>query len=191
MKNMLLCIIVGAIVAQIWGTISWMVLPWHNLDFKQFKNDNTKVFNVSSVLGFDETASVVNYIATLKLGKKNYMGEAVYGNNNVAEYNIIFFTNEKKYVRERNYLSSLQKNIVVKDKDLSYVFDIKQEMLLRDGRLETEDIQQELDYAKSMFKFREASPDNISITKTASKINKSHWCDPFASHLHLFHCIHL
>ncbi len=33
-------------MAQIWGMISWMVLPWHNLDFKQFSSDTA----VSEVL---------------------------------------------------------------------------------------------------------------------------------------------
>lgn len=39
MKKLILCSLAGAIMAQIWGMISWMVLPWHNLDFKQFQND--------------------------------------------------------------------------------------------------------------------------------------------------------
>lgn len=28
----------GAVIAQIWGMLSWMVLPWHNMDMRQFKN---------------------------------------------------------------------------------------------------------------------------------------------------------
>lgn len=39
MKKLILCALLAAIVAQLWGMISWMVLPWHMTDFKQFKND--------------------------------------------------------------------------------------------------------------------------------------------------------
>ena len=40
MKNLILCSLAAAITAQFWGTISWMVLGWHNADFKQFSNDS-------------------------------------------------------------------------------------------------------------------------------------------------------
>ena len=40
MKKFILCVLAGAIVAQIWGMISWMALPWHMLDFKQFSDDD-------------------------------------------------------------------------------------------------------------------------------------------------------
>jgi len=39
MKKLIWCAIVAAVVAQVWGMVSWMVLPWHMLDFKQFKDD--------------------------------------------------------------------------------------------------------------------------------------------------------
>ncbi|OUR95823.1 hypothetical protein A9Q84_15090 [Halobacteriovorax marinus] len=38
MKKFLATVIVGAVVAQIWGMLSWMVLPWHNVDMKKFNN---------------------------------------------------------------------------------------------------------------------------------------------------------
>ena len=47
MKKLLMCAIAGAFVAQIWGTISWVALPWHNLDFKEFKDADA----VAEVLG--------------------------------------------------------------------------------------------------------------------------------------------
>ncbi|MEX0962257.1 MAG: hypothetical protein WDZ28_05330 [Simkaniaceae bacterium] len=31
--------IIGAIIAFIWGFVSWMVLPWHEMSLKGFKND--------------------------------------------------------------------------------------------------------------------------------------------------------
>jgi hypothetical protein len=38
MKKIIACGLVGALVAQIWGTISWVALPWHMGDFKEFTN---------------------------------------------------------------------------------------------------------------------------------------------------------
>ena len=40
MKKLLICALVAAVVAQAWGMVSWMVLPWHNLDFQRFKNES-------------------------------------------------------------------------------------------------------------------------------------------------------
>lgn len=40
MKKIIVCSLVGAVVAQIWGMASWMVLPWHNWDFREFKNES-------------------------------------------------------------------------------------------------------------------------------------------------------
>lgn len=39
MKKCVMGVVAAAVVAQIWGMISWMALPWHNMDFKQFKNE--------------------------------------------------------------------------------------------------------------------------------------------------------
>lgn len=39
MKKMIMAAVAGAIVAQIWSMLSWMVLPWHNIDIKAFKSD--------------------------------------------------------------------------------------------------------------------------------------------------------
>lgn len=39
MKRWIVCSLAAAITAQIWGTISWMALPWHNMDFRQFTNE--------------------------------------------------------------------------------------------------------------------------------------------------------
>ncbi len=41
MMRFLVSILLGAVVAQIWGTISWMVLPWHNVDMRPFENGET------------------------------------------------------------------------------------------------------------------------------------------------------
>lgn len=46
MKKLILCALAAAVVVQIWGTISWMILPWHELDFRQFSNDE----NIATVL---------------------------------------------------------------------------------------------------------------------------------------------
>lgn len=40
MKKFILGTLAGAIIAQVWGVFSWMVLPWHNLDFRQFANES-------------------------------------------------------------------------------------------------------------------------------------------------------
>ena len=39
MKNLIICSLVAALVAWVWGMISWMALPWHSLDFREFSND--------------------------------------------------------------------------------------------------------------------------------------------------------
>ena len=39
MKRWVLCVLAGALVAQVWGMISWMALPWHNVDMRTFKDD--------------------------------------------------------------------------------------------------------------------------------------------------------
>ena len=44
-KKSVITVVVGAIVAFAWSTISWMALGWHMTDFKQFKND-TMVMDV-------------------------------------------------------------------------------------------------------------------------------------------------
>ena len=33
------CAIIGGIVVFLWGTISWMVLPWHEMTMHKFKNE--------------------------------------------------------------------------------------------------------------------------------------------------------
>lgn len=38
MKTILKGTIIGGIIAFVWGTISWMVIPWHQAMFQQFKN---------------------------------------------------------------------------------------------------------------------------------------------------------
>ncbi|MFI4937828.1 MAG: hypothetical protein ACHQJ6_04880 [Candidatus Berkiellales bacterium] len=43
MKKCLGAPLAGAIVAFIWASISWMVLPWHNLDMKSFKDDGVAI----------------------------------------------------------------------------------------------------------------------------------------------------
>lgn len=131
-------------------------------NFKGFIKDNSKLFKVTGVLGTDEVSNIVNYISSFSLNNKDYMGEAVYGNNNVAEYNIVFFTKRSKYASKREFLSSLQKNITIKDKELSYIFDIKQEMLLKGGKLSADDIENQLRYAKELFDFRDTAPSYIS-----------------------------
>lgn len=133
-----------------------------NRNFKIFENDNINVFKVSNVLGSDDIASFVEYLASFDLSGKNYMGSAIYGNNNVAEYNIIFFSEYKRFARDRDYLSSLQKNISIKDKELAYVFDIKQQMLFQTGPLKEDQLKSELKYAKNLFEFRETAPDNLA-----------------------------
>ena len=39
MKKLVLVALAGAVVAHLWGMLSWMALPWHYSDFKQFSND--------------------------------------------------------------------------------------------------------------------------------------------------------
>lgn len=46
MKKLILCSLLGAVIAQAWGFFSWAILPWHMLDFKQFKNGD----NVAAVM---------------------------------------------------------------------------------------------------------------------------------------------
>jgi hypothetical protein len=40
MGKMIKCVFAATVVAQIWGMISWMALPWHNMDFVTFKDDS-------------------------------------------------------------------------------------------------------------------------------------------------------
>ena len=46
MKKLVVCAFAAALVAQVWGMVSWMGLSWHMLDFKQFSNGD----NVAEVL---------------------------------------------------------------------------------------------------------------------------------------------
>ena len=45
MKPLLLSSLLGAVVAFLWGMISWMVLPWHDAQIKKF-TDEAKVAEV-------------------------------------------------------------------------------------------------------------------------------------------------
>ncbi len=38
-KALARCAIIGGIVVFLWGTISWMVLPWHEMTMHKFKNE--------------------------------------------------------------------------------------------------------------------------------------------------------
>lgn len=43
--KILKCGVVGGVIVFIWNLISWMILPWHELSLKQFK-DEKKVYEV-------------------------------------------------------------------------------------------------------------------------------------------------
>ena len=43
MKSFLYSSILGAIIAYLWSSFSWMFLSWHNLDFKTFDNESEVV----------------------------------------------------------------------------------------------------------------------------------------------------
>jgi hypothetical protein len=38
MKRYIIGVFLGAAVAFAWSTVSWVVLPWHNLDIRSFRN---------------------------------------------------------------------------------------------------------------------------------------------------------
>jgi hypothetical protein len=69
MKKILISILVAAIVAQIWGMFSWMVLPWHNLDMKQFKNGDA----VANVIKSEQVESGIYMVPNwdLKIHEDN------------------------------------------------------------------------------------------------------------------------
>jgi len=54
-KTMVKCAVLGGLVVFLWGVVSWMVLPWHQMAMKKFDNeskvadviqDNTKMSGV-------------------------------------------------------------------------------------------------------------------------------------------------
>ncbi len=61
MKKLVFCALAAAVVAQIWGMISWMVLPWHNLDFRQFANDSS----IAEVLNVEQQGSGIYLIPNM------------------------------------------------------------------------------------------------------------------------------
>lgn len=44
-KKIMQCALIGGLILFAWGFISWMVLPWHQMNFKKFK-DEAQVQNV-------------------------------------------------------------------------------------------------------------------------------------------------
>ena len=133
-------------------------------NFKRYLAGAGRGLTVEGILGTDSKSAVINYICRFGAGGQAYMGEGVYGNNNVAEYDVIFYTALNRFPRARPYLSSLQGNITVRDRELAYVFDVRQELLLKQGAPGREEIVSTLDYARDLFKFRDSAPDNLART---------------------------
>ncbi len=57
MKKILLAGLLGAIVAFVWGFISWVVLPWHNMVMNKIKNEDAVVEVLEA--NFDRTGVYV------------------------------------------------------------------------------------------------------------------------------------
>ena len=51
MKKLVLCALAGALVAHIWGIVSWTALPWHFSHFKEFGNDRVVADALTTEVG--------------------------------------------------------------------------------------------------------------------------------------------
>jgi hypothetical protein len=45
MNKLIVPSLIAALAVFIWGSISWMVLSWHNIDIKNF-TDETEIMNI-------------------------------------------------------------------------------------------------------------------------------------------------
>ena len=61
MKSKFLPILSGAIVAQIWATLSWMCLPWHSMDYRSFKDPEAVIQSVAENLDGDGIYMLPNF----------------------------------------------------------------------------------------------------------------------------------